>query len=149
MKHCSSCNEEKPLTSFYRDSRNRDGRQARCKVCQSAAEKKYYYKDGMRTDSRRKSLKESQLKRLYNIDWVVLESMIQQQSYCCAICGTSILLYGDVSTKSKVACVDHNHTTHKVRGLLCNSCNRGLGFFKDKKDLLKNAALYLEKFDNE
>lgn len=40
--------------------------------------------------------------------------------------------------------IDHCHTTNKVRGLLCNSCNLGLGCFKDNLEILKNAIKYLE-----
>ena len=43
--------------------------------------------------------------------------------------------------------VDHNHVTSKVRGLLCNNCNRGIGNFKDKKELLLKAISYLDKHE--
>lgn len=42
-------------------------------------------------------------------------------------------------------CVDHCHDTGKVRGLLCHSCNKALGGFKDNIELLENAILYLKK----
>ena len=41
--------------------------------------------------------------------------------------------------------VDHCHKTGKIRGLICDSCNVGLGRFKDNIDNLKNAIKYLEK----
>lgn len=45
--------------------------------------------------------------------------------------------------KSKLV-VDHCHDTGIVRGLLCHNCNRALGLFKDKIEVLKNAIKYLE-----
>jgi hypothetical protein len=40
--------------------------------------------------------------------------------------------------------VDHCHRTGKIRGLLCNSCNQGLGLFKDDEKIMKQAADYLK-----
>lgn len=51
----------------------------------------------------------------------------------CEICGGSGRM-----------CIDHNHETNKIRGVLCNLCNRGLGYFQDSPLLLRKAAAYLE-----
>lgn len=42
-----------------------------------------------------------------------------------------------------IVAIDHCHVTGKVRGLLCNGCNKGIGLFKDNPELLYNAARYL------
>lgn len=56
----------------------------------------------------------------------------------CHICGSEV-----GSSKHDLA-VDHNHTTGKIRGLLCKGCNNGLGMFRDRPDLLRRAADYVE-----
>lgn len=40
--------------------------------------------------------------------------------------------------------LDHDHSSGKFRGWLCDTCNRGLGYFKDSPQLLRKAAIYLE-----
>lgn len=65
-----------------------------------------------------------------------------QQGFCCAICGKP---EGEDIYKNKPALlkIDHCHTTGEVRGLLCQTCNIGLGHFKDSTKLLKSAIRYL------
>jgi hypothetical protein len=67
-----------------------------------------------------------------------------------AVISDDLLAYIKASTKECVICgseetlvVDHDHKTGKVRGMLCNHCNRGLGHFRDDPTLLEFAAQYL------
>jgi hypothetical protein len=72
------------------------------------------------------------------------KSMLQGQNGVCAICKkpeTATRL----GTIIKMP-VDHCHKTGKVRGLLCDRCNKGLGQFLDDPDVLRSAAKYLESF---
>ena len=59
-----------------------------------------------------------------------------EQKVRCDICSIDI-------TKKYV--IDHDHKTLKFRGLLCSSCNNGLGLFKDNISLFANAIKYLNK----
>lgn len=52
----------------------------------------------------------------------------------CEICGDTERLV-----------VDHCHDTKKIRGVICNRCNIGLGMFQDNVDKIRNAIIYLEK----
>lgn len=54
----------------------------------------------------------------------------------CEICKTKF-------TDNNIKCYDHDHDTGNLRGILCNSCNLGLGFFKDNRENLKKAIEYL------
>ena len=39
--------------------------------------------------------------------------------------------------------IDHNHTTGKVRGILCHSCNTSLGMLKENPEIINQAIAYL------
>ena len=69
--------------------------------------------------------------------------MLQRQDGKCAICGH--LPHGeDTYRLAKNLAVDHDHITGRVRGLLCDKCNRGLGHFNDNVLLLQKAISYLQ-----
>ncbi|MBK7092444.1 MAG: endonuclease VII domain-containing protein [bacterium] len=62
-------------------------------------------------------------------------AMHESQNGVCAICGGN-------SSSGRLR-VDHCHSTGKVRGLLCDSCNLGLGKLGDTAKSLEKALLYL------
>jgi len=82
----------------------------------------------------------------YNISVERYQELLKEQDYKCKICGK---LHSE--DKRGVLTVDHDHSCCPgatscgkcVRGLICNECNRGLGFFKDSLDILKNAVEYI------
>jgi hypothetical protein len=76
------------------------------------------------------------LKRIYGITLGEYNSMSLAQGGACAICGKP-------ERTRRALAVDHNHSTGKVRGLLCWPCNAALGLFMDDKDLLSTAISYL------
>lgn len=43
----------------------------------------------------------------------------------------------------KTCCLDHNHRTGFIRGVLCKDCNVGLGCFDDNKHILREAIKYI------
>ena len=86
----------------------------------------------------------NQRKHKYGLTHEQFEQMKERQNGVCAICKQP-----ETHVKRGRVCelsVDHNHDTGEVRGLLCNNCNRALGFFKDDAKLLGEAAKYRENF---
>lgn len=74
----------------------------------------------------------------------LFEILMKKQNGKCAICGAR---QGHRSCRGKVCrlAVDHDHQTGKVRGLLCNNCNRGLGRFHDSAEIVESALRYLKR----
>lgn len=69
----------------------------------------------------------------YNLTEEQYGVMVLQQSNKCLICGDEVDLV-----------VDHDHSTGKIRGLLCHTCNIGLGMFKDNIENLERSIEYLK-----
>ena len=78
----------------------------------------------------------SVIERHYNLSYGAWLEMWESQNGKCAICEK-------VFDSPSDACVDHNHETGEIRGLLCIKCNYGLGQFNDNLQLLENAIEYL------
>lgn len=87
--------------------------------------------------------KSTRLMYKYGIDWDTYTQMGEAQDWKCACCSAP-------SSTDKhgypVLCVDHNHTSGAVRGLLCDFCNKAIGLMKESPDILQNAISYLEKY---
>lgn len=88
--------------------------------------------------------KDQILFKKYGISLAEYEHLYTAQNQACKICKTPFQLHGHDGTHHLTANVDHCHFSGQVRGLLCTSCNRGLGFFKDNATLLRLAAEYLD-----
>ena len=83
-------------------------------------------------------IKASKIKHLYGeLDYNLI---FEEQNGCCAICGRH------QSQLSQSLCVDHDHKTGEIRGLLCSDCNLGLGCFQDSAVNLKYALSYTQRW---
>jgi Recombination endonuclease VII. len=67
----------------------------------------------------------------------IRDRILASQNYLCKICSTNLT--------TKTACVDHDHLTMIIRGILCNGCNCGLGRFHDSIELLTKVIDYLKE----
>jgi len=172
MKVCKVCEIEKEVSEFYKHPQGFLGVAGTCKICKNIKDKKYrddnkeklkiskaaYYQKNQElickkvkayreTDpektkrlaaanyQRNKTKhRDTRLKLIYGVGQEEYNRMFKQQNGLCAICGC---------TQEPNLCIDHNHDTKEVRGLLCHKCNRGIGFLNDNPVLLKKAIDYL------
>lgn len=88
--------------------------------------------------------KKYSLKANYGLTLEEYDTMYAGQNRACSICARPLIAYPNRSQHNERACVDHCHTTGRVRGILCNECNTGLGNFKDSPMLMRRAIEYLQ-----
>lgn len=154
---CSNCKEIKPVTAYTIDNRpkairNRYGRNYRCKAChvvdRKMPERLLKRRDDVKNFVVRLKIskpgeyeyrqRKSSLKKLYGLSVEQYDTMLIAQNGVCAGCGSD-KPFGNC----KHFCVDHDHKTGLVRGLLCHKCNRGLGLAKDDIIVLSEMIKYL------
>lgn len=114
------------------------------------------YKDGAwgeKAQERSKKRKEyfnnyrrSNALRRYGLSEEGYNLLLEKQNHRCAVCGKkeSAKSYNAKNGAQRLS-IDHDHKTGKVRGLVCFSCNRGMGYLKDSIDLLQQAIKYLSR----
>lgn len=169
-KLCKSCSKELPETEFYFD---RGRRASPCRQCRSAkdrqrregrspeerekestrraakharlsAEERKARVDEARAWRRanpaeaRRRMREQWLRAEYGIGVAEVEAILVAQGGGCAVCG-----FSDRSNPKMFPHVDHCHQTGKVRGVVCNNCNVGMGHFRDDPALIRAAMAYL------
>lgn len=137
MRVCTGCKVEKPDRDFWRDKRRKSGRMAQCKQCRKAKFDQYrdrsdYNKTRYWRDPQGE--RERHLIKKYGITQADYEQMFHEQGGKCAVCR---------KPQERAFDVDHCHSTGKVRGLLCTSCNRMIGHAGDSPANLLAAAAYL------
>jgi hypothetical protein len=140
MKTCTVCKETKDISEYHNNKRTKDGKAYRCKSCDASARKKWSDANPERASY---SARNRRLKHIYGVDIEWYEAQMKAQNNKCAICETETNNTRGERKDWNFA-VDHCHDTGKVRGLLCNQCNRALGLFKDDITLLEKAKNYLE-----
>lgn len=151
-KACSKCGKRKRLVDFSKSRRHKSGRGSWCKECinrnsakwkkdnpdkSAASVRRFYWKHRAQCILKR---------RCYNVGITTKEylEIFRLHNGKCDICGVSHL------ELNKGLCIDHNHETGKIRGLICDNCNKMLGHSKDNPIILENAITYLQKeFVNE
>lgn len=109
------------------------------KKASEARYKDYKHKHPRKVDNPFLYLKSRNLLRDFNMSLLEYNELFERQDGCCAVCG----IHQSKIKNMKSLCVDHNHDTGKIRGLLCDCCNRGIGLFNDDIELLDRVKVYL------
>lgn len=127
---CRRCRTARPTTDFHLCG-NGERRRNICAQCRSEADLRERH--GRRSPENR--LREK-LRGQYGITLEQYQEMLETQNGLCAMCGT------EPSGKRRLV-VDHCHESGRVRALLCNPCNTGLGAYEK---LRSQAAVYLAQY---
>jgi hypothetical protein len=119
-KTCTRCKDDILATEehFPLHNKTKDGLDSWCRDCRST------YRNEICRGRFRNVISDENLKDI--------KATIKE----CIICGDS----------NNALVVDHDHKTGKIRGMLCNHCNRGIGHFRDDPILMRFAAIYVEQF---
>lgn len=145
-KNCSKCKISKDVIEFYKSSRFKSGLDCRCISCINNNKDKQvfrrYYKNVSKLPNKMgiTKVRLMTIKAKYGLSETEYITLLKSQDKRCAICKTPFDLN---NPNQKRIHIDHCHITGKVRGVLCTSCNRGLGGFKDRVIFLRKAIDYL------
>lgn len=119
------------MSEFYGRKAALDGRDIYCKECAHLRNKEWRAKN-------KDKYTHCRLKYRYGISLSDYDEMFVGQGGLCAIC--------KCAGSARGLFVDHCHRTGVVRGLLCSTCNMGVGLLKDDPEILRSAALYLDDY---
>ncbi len=129
---CTKCNETKPFFDFYTGKKGK--LQGYCKKCRLLQCKEYVSIPRVR-EKRKEEGRRRHLKNAYSLTSEEYQKILLGQGNCCAICGRH---QDTLIGKCNVLCVDHDHKTKQIRGLLCRFCNSRLGWYEKHKTLIVN-----------
>ena len=143
MKQCTNCNEVKEFSYFPPHKGKPSGLSYWCNTCLNDY-KKTWIKNNFN------HVLDTRLKNKFGINLKQYDTMLNKQNGKCAICGENetITTNGIVRRlavdHNRVCCANNKSCGLCVRGLLCNSCNTGIGKLKDDINLLNSAITYLQ-----
>ena len=152
LKYCPHCKLDKPLSDFYNQKSTKSGLSSWCKECTKQERKlarqknpeHFKQRDKDKHQRNKAHRRNHHLVKLYGITQEQYNEMFIKQGGVCAICHKPETAVHPITGLIQNLAVDHNHKTGKVRGLLCDKHNRGLGYFDDNAAELLNAAHYLQ-----
>jgi len=128
-KKCLKCGKTKSQDRFYFNKSVPDGLNSWCMQCDKSYDKQHQ--------------RGNDLRRKYGITVAQYELILKSQNGVCVICKQPETI--KYRNKIRRLAVDHNHTTGKIRGLLCFYCNTLLAHVENNPEILKEIPRYLER----
>lgn len=149
QKACRRCGVVKQLAEFSLSRRATESTNAvyrsDCKVCCSERAKQWIAANPERASANKRK---SNLAKNYGLTVAEYDALLRKQGGVCAVCGKDEPnAHGRTGKRFRLA-VDHCHETGKVRGLLCQKCNRAIGLLGDDPVLMRKAIGYLLRHRN-
>ena len=143
-KRCCACQKILPTGEFVSNAPAQDGLTYRCRACHAAWNADWRAANPERVRAMvakrdRLTSRRAKLRHKYKMELEQFDAMLASQGGRCAICSV-VLAEGGRGGPN----VDHCHSSGRVRGILCASCNQGLGHFADNAERLRSAIEYLE-----
>lgn len=150
-RQCGRCKKLLPVSAFYPNYGRRSGLAPNCKSCQveytrnwqrehaeafNAYQRTYRQQwQAANPEKAKKIRRERHVAKNYGLTLEEYEQLTNQPT--CAIC--------DVEFGPDLKpCLDHCHSSGRIRGVLCTHCNFGLGYFRDDVECLRRAIDYLQ-----
>ena len=137
-KKCGGCKVEKPISEFWADAGRKNGA-SWCKACRSISRK-------ANREIHREKINKDKILKKYNITRDEYDKILNAQNGVCAICGERETSIDGKSKKPRSLALDHDHANEMIRGFLCHRCNVMVGYSREKPELLRLAADYLERW---
>lgn len=128
---CRDCGVAKPLGEFEKQ-RNRPSHRTTCKPC------RYAQRD--RIKERKRHREYMRERRLSDPDAIRRNWERARYGVCKEDIGVDACM---ICQSTRRLCIDHNHSTGEVRGILCTNCNSALGMFGDDIERMSAAIAYL------
>lgn len=143
IKECSKCRQRKSFSEFHKRHDSWHGLNHSCRECKRTADA---------TRKRKRPNQDAEYFRsiqiAYGCSKKQYEYLFDAQDGRCAICGRGHKVKFIKGGKAaKRLSLDHCHNSNAVRGLLCQTCNAGIGMLKDSVELLESAIFYLKKYE--
>lgn len=140
MLDCRKCGEIKDFSEFSKQNKKSRGYSYICKSCHNKYNREQWYQKNSEIQKKASAdwKKRNHVKvkaTRYGISEEYLQSVINSSEGKCQSCG------------DPYECVDHCHSSGKFRGLLCNPCNKALGFLRDSIYRIDGLRRYLQSVE--